>query len=347
MSVERRTREGESLDARVRVERSYGSALPDRTWEWLVDNHYIAELDQGDLGIDDVVDVIRDLNKAAPAAQRRARGGEVDGDTSSVIFGALNNRMRAVAEFLARRAHRDLQVQRFRRSCLGGVLLLADDIDGWINDRYWAELPRGWPSISGPSQATNFTGGLLELPASRVELEWLPPDAETVKIWGVPRRSTLGRLAELSTKLSSRWDWHLAHATSFVLTGATPPRPAVRHVRFKPTSGWDDDFGAYRYGGVRFTVDAEVTPEQLAAWWRGIRAEIGMTGKKPIRERAVRLALFSLSRPASSSWRDDMKAWNEHADVGDQFDDLRNFRRAVLRAWSAINLSAPHPSEIK
>jgi hypothetical protein len=91
---------------------------------------------------------------------------------------------------------------------------------------------------------------------------------------------------------------------------------------------------------IRASIDIEVTPEELAAWWRGIRAELGIAGRKPIGEKSARLGLFAMTREAGTTYREDMHAWN--ADVLEEwrFTDWRNFRTAGHKAIHALNRPA-------
>lgn len=329
-----------SATPRDRIERRYGGPLPEETWAWLVTKRYIEEFESGMLDAEEIAEKVRELNRVAPRAIHRDRRLLKRSDDDA-RFATIDGRMQAVAEILALRASRDLRVTRFRRAHLPEALLDPEQTDEWIEKTYWSQLPAGWPRTKGPAHANNFAGNLLELPSKRAELQWLPPDATSVKIWGVPPGSILGRLAEIVDRLAPKWDWHPAHATSFVLTGAVPPRPGVRQVRTKPTAGWDDRYGPYSHMAVRASIDVEMTPEELAAWWRGIRASLGTNGRKPIRDKAVRLARFAMERDDTSTWREIMGAWNRDVPEEWHFNDHRNFRTAVLHATQALNSPVP------
>jgi len=317
------------------VERSYGQPLPDSTWDYLVEERFVEGLRTGEYSALDVADHLRRLNKSAPAAaalRKSLRTHPFERDSG--MFESINRRMGALSRILAKRATRD--VEGFRRRTLPDGLIPAAKITQWIDERYWRSLPRSWPSESGPSSAGNFAGQLLDLPP-HVELVWIDLPASTTRLWGVPPQGTLAALARLSKKLSKKWSWSEGHATNFVVSGEVPPRPGVRGVTFKPTRGWDDRYGTYDLLSVQVTIDAEVNPEQLAGWWRGVRDHVGFSNRKPIREKSVRLAEFALDRDETTSWREDMTAWNAQAPPEWHFSDYRNYRTAANAAIHGLN----------
>jgi hypothetical protein len=175
---------------------------------------------------------------------------------------------------------------------------------------------------------------------AHVNLQWIDEKAATTKIWCVPQRSLLGDLANLGTKLADTWDWNIGYATNFVLTGETPPRPGVRGLSFRTRRGFDDRYGTYEYMWIQATIDLEVTPEELAGWWRGVRDHLGVSGRRPIAAKGVELAKFALDRDDSTTIREDMNAWNARVKDEWTFDDWRNYRTAALRAIDALNRPA-------
>jgi hypothetical protein len=338
-----RTTQPESGSWRQQVEKRYGSKLPDETWEWLVGKQYIEELDEGmGVTVDYVVDQIRLINRAAPAAHARSRRRVVASDPESAsVFTGLNNRLEALAEVIAWRAARSSAVSVYRRRWLRDKLIDADEVAAWIDRTYHDHLPKNWPTDRGPAQATNFPGRFALWPHAHRVLEWIDTAASTSKIWCVPTRGPLGELAGLVEKLADRWDWNKALATTFVLTGDTPARPGVRAVSFRKRSGSDDTYGSYDLMSVRCSIDIEVTPEELAAWWRGVRAALGVSGRRPMGDKSVALAKFALSRTDDSkTFRQDMEDWNAEAPEEWHFDDYRNFRTAAKTAIEALN----HPA---
>jgi hypothetical protein len=328
-----------ALTWRDKVAGRYGGPIPDPTWEWLEQKSYVRELEGGWLTIDDVVDEIRMLNSVAPLAISRLTRRIGASETSSVLDD-LNERMQAVAEIVAARAERSVQVQGFRRRWVPNGLIPDAEVPAWIDAAYRRHLPKSWPTDNGPSDATNFPGKFALWPHPHLSLQWVDNAAGTVKVWCVPHRGPLGALAELSDQLVANWDWHAAFATNFVLTGDPPPRPGVRGVSFRTRRGFDDRYGPYDYMMVRASIDIEVTPEELATWWRGVRAHLGISGRKPIRQKAVRLATFALSRDDKTTYRQDMEAWNAEVPVEWRFDDWRNFRTAGHKAIEALNRPA-------
>ena len=324
---------------REKVAEGYGSPIPDATWNWLIERRYISELESGEASVADVIAEIRQLNQAAPRAINRDMRRLAPQSSASPLTD-LDTRMLALAEFVAARAASDWRVRRFRSRALADGLVNGETVTGWIDQTYWRELPPEWPNDRGPANASNFSGEFAVWRHPHVLLEWLDRPAKSVKVWAVPTNSVLADLAALAVSLNKRWDWNAALATNFVLTGETPARPGVRSVSYRSMRGSDDKLGPYDLMWVHCSLDGELTPEELAAWWRGVRAKLGMSGRKPIREKAVRLALFALSTGAESTHREDMNAWNALVQEEWRFSDWRNFRSAMISAVEALNCPA-------
>jgi hypothetical protein len=323
--------------SREKVELAYGSKLPDATWRYLEEKDWVSELEGGFATVDDVVMHLREINASAPAAvvrqSRRVRGRAGD----DRLFEGINDRMTAISEILALRASRDLKVMRFRSHYLPDGHVAANRVSAWIEEVYARELPASWPSEPGPREASNNVVAFFGWPHPYSTLEWIDDSEPTVKLWCVPPRSCLGELAEAGNKLATTWDWSRAQATAFVLTGETPPRPGVRRISTHTQRGFDDRYGTYQYGSVRATIDLEVTPEELAGWWRGVREDAGISGRKPIGAKSVALARFALSRDDSTTFEEDMHAWNSTVSQEWQFTDRRNYRSAAKKAIDAVN----------
>jgi hypothetical protein len=328
---------------REQVEDKYGGTLPDETWTALEGGRYVHSLDTGAYTIEEVVDDLRWFNRVAPAAHSRGRRRVRPSDPESAsVFAGLNNRLQALAEVIAWRAARSSAVSVYRRRWLGDKLIDLDQVAAWIDRTYHDHLPKNWPTDRGPAQATNVRGQFALWPHAHRVLEWIDTAAaSTSKIWCVPRRGPLGDLARLVEKLADQWDWNRALATMFVLTGDTPARPGVRAVSFRRRGGSDDAYGSYDLMSVRCSIDIEVTPEELGAWWRGVRAALGITGRRPMGNKSVALAKFALSRTDDSkTFRDDMNDWNAEVPEAWRFDDYRNFRTAEYKAVEALNRPA-------
>lgn len=328
---------------RQQVERRYRGELPDETWEWLVGKHYIQELDDGMATVDYVVDQIRWINRAAPAAHARSRRKVVAGDAEAAsVFAGINNRLQALAEVIAWRAARSSNVRGYRHRWLGDELIGPDEVTAWIERKYHDHLPKTWPTDRGPAQATNVLGQFALWPHRHAVLEWIDTNAATTKVWCVPTGGPLGDLARLTQKLSDQWDWNRALATTFVLTGDTPARPGVRGVSFRRRNGSDGYYGSYDLMSVRCSIDVEMTPEEVGAWWRGVRAALGVTSRRPMGAKSVRLALFALSRDddENTTFRKHMEDWNAEVPEDWHFHDYRNFRTAAIKAIEALN----HPA---
>jgi hypothetical protein len=325
---------------RGEIERKYGSELPPESWEYLVGRRWIEELEDGLVSVDDIVDELRVINRAAPAARARSRKRVVERSEESHLFDGINDRMQAIAEMVALRAGQSSGVRNFRRLHLPNGLIEAGHVTSWIDDAYRRELPSDWPDSPGPNEATNFRGKFATWPPNHKVLEWLNDGNPTSQVWCVPTTGPLAELADLSQKLAEAWDWSVPLATAFILTGKTPARPGVRGISFRRRAGYDEYYGGYEYMSVRCLIDIEVTPEELAAWWRGVRSSIGIKGRRPIGDKSISLALFALSREEGTTWRDDMLAWNNQCRPDWRFKDYAAYRTAALKALDALNRPA-------
>jgi hypothetical protein len=326
-------------ESRARVEAVYGGPIPDVTWEWLVRKRYIAELTDGSSSVDDIVSTVRELNAVAPNAVTRLVRRVGSADAEPVLDG-INNRMQAVAQIVALRASRSSRVGSWRRRWLPDGLIAVDDVTSWIDQTYRHHLPKLWPADRGPRDATSFAGALALWPHRYVKLQWLDVAQRSGRVWCVPPRGPLADLAAVVDRLVDDWDWHPALATNFVLTDETPARPGVRGLSYRTRRGFDDRYGSYDYMWIRASIDIEVTPEELAAWWRSVRSDLGIAGRKPIGEKSVRLALFAISRDVDTTYREDMDAWNAEVPAEWRFTDWRNFRTAGHKAMEALNRPA-------
>jgi hypothetical protein len=322
--------------ARSAIEKEWRRPLPEATWEYLVERRYVDEWIAGDLDANGVVEHLREINRAAPAVAHRDRA-QLEGGR---LLDGINDRMRAVAEIVARRAGYSSAVQSWRRRWIPQGVIAPESVNAWVAATYDLHRPPSWPSDPGPEQATNSAVAFFDWPHAHGRLQWFDRDANSVKVWCVPPRGPLGDLAKLAGKLSENWDWNEAFATDFVLTGLTPPRPGVRGVSFRSRRGFDDKLGPYDFMAVRASIDVEVTPEELAAWWRGVRDQVGLAGRKPIGAKAARLGVFASTRTGDTTLREDMEAWNREVEPEWRFTDWRNFRTAAYKALTALNRPA-------
>lgn len=217
-----------------------------------------------------------------------------------------------------------------------GELISPESVHEWVIGIYGRSVPSSWPEDRGPVNATNNRISFFGMPTPYRELQWINYDAMEVRIWCVPPNSPLGKLAKLSDKLTKRWDWSGAHATEFVVADTIPPRPAIRQVTTSSRSGWDKSYGSYSWPYVSLTVDAQVSPEELAAWWRSLRHDLGVSGNRRVSEDSVDLALFAMRRDDSTTWNEDCTEWNSSTD-GKMYASWRHYRTAAIRAIENLN----------
>lgn len=335
-------------EPREAVERALGKPLPDEAWAQAVEDGWERDIRIADL---DPAEVARRLRRygtvGAPrsrAFQREASDGRIPGAE------LLNLRGKVLGAWSARAARTDHEVRAFRRIHLRTGLLQPNAVHKWVVTMYRANLPKEWPVTGDPvADADAPYRAHLEVRQARhafIDLIWAEPDGEEMwqgGRWPVPLRSPLGRLAGLSEKLAEKWKWTAVEATLFVLTDRIPFVSPITGRSSVGVNFHADMWGSHDvFSRVTIELDPTVSPEQLAAWWRGVRRRM-LSGDRyrALGHKHLELARFMSERDESTSWEDDRKAWNRaHARQPTwKYEDRRNFHRDAVSAVRRLLLA--------
>lgn len=324
---------------RKQVERALGRPLAEATWSQLVDLGFKDELEQGAATPEEVAARVRDFGDTWREGPPRV---PALGESVAALPGGalLAKRARVISEYAAVAASADGALCHYRRRRLpNGQSIPEDAINGWVVAQYRSRLPTGWPVTGNPAVGDGHYKANGEVRLDRrfkerhAVLQWAEQSSRgdwTAGRWPVPLNTPLARLVTLIQHLHDRWLWSEPEAFLFVVCGRTPQVPTIKGSA--TVRNWDlaEAFGRHDiFSRVTIEVDPTVTPEQLAAWWRDVRRRILPGRYRPMTEKHLELARFSVGRDESTSWEEDRRAWNT-AFPEWSFHDRGNFRQAVI-----------------
>lgn len=310
---------------RAAVDRLLSSPTSDDEWGFLVEKHYIEEALDGLLTAQGVANEVRRLRRIYPGqASRTGNAPPMLGTDRSRE--AVGERAQAVSVLLAHRAGQERVVSDFRADALGGRLLAAGEVQGWLTSR--TRAARTWVST------TDSAG------ARRTEtLGYGVPGDKWMHFVAVPKGGGVERLYRLAGELAARYGWQQAQATLFILTGSIPlvsPLTAELVTR-RPCAG------ASR---LVLTIDPALPPEEVAAEYRRVRRALLGEGKRarPLSEKHLRLGAFVAERQDCRTDAERLHAWNAaYPHWGYQQDQVTNFNRDYRRAQERLLHPDYHP----
>ncbi|HVM35596.1 MAG TPA: hypothetical protein VM784_09645 [Actinomycetota bacterium] len=322
-----------TLTPREHVERELGRPLTDDAWSFLEDGGYT---DPELYKPREVADIVRTLGMSYSKPVPPHLSGDIG---TPMVPGAelLEERAKAIADFMAKAAEGDNGVRQFRSKHLPGGLIAANDIHDFVTALYRDHLPTAWrvgePELSDAAWWKAHNEVRFGRPRLRYSLAyWMEPriDGWIAGRWPVPVRSPLAELGELSEHLADKYRWNQYEAAAWALTGLSPH---VTPITGSSTVGtnYTRDIGSYDVTSrVTITLDPTVSPEQLAAWWREVRHRMLPGRYRPQQVKALRLARFAARSDPDATWEEDRRRWN--AEVGGEhpdwrYKDVANFRR--------------------
>ena len=239
---------------------------------------------------------------------------------------------------LAVEAARGGDVAEFRQGVLAGRLMNLEAVDGWVRSQSESEgsltpilnlsrpVPREQIAISSDRKRAWLDPPLNVEEVNPVKEMTFPILSYIVSQDPWPRRrpvavgGVLDQLRVLGEKLSKRFPWEAAQATSFVLTGAPPfvSTIKVKHrINLKtPTRS-----------RIEMVIDPVARPEQVMQMYREARAEVAAGDRIRIQSvKHLKLAAFFSQRPDSEEWAARMKAWNKRF-PNYKYKNLGDFKR--------------------
>lgn len=230
----------------------------------------------------------------------------------------------AAAAVIAAHADQRPDVIGFRQKYLRSGLLRFEQVGPWIR----ALASEATPVIA--VIATLPPGAKLRFGA-RGTIEFAPEDWHKLKFVGIPdkdclafgepgssfwetisvgREGPLRELYNLASYLSRFYNWQAGQATHFVLTGNAPAYAAARITYPNANIGQVGDTGLTAMKSmarIGLNIDPLLTPQEVAAIYAEVRAEV-IPGKfQQMSERQLYLAEFCAGRPIS---KELMKEWN-------------------------------------
>lgn len=322
-----------SLTMRQEFERRLRVELDDLEWDYLDEHGYVAEFE--DAADDDergrIISEVRELLRAFGGRKRRPQERlELDASTGPSLYSKrLWQRARAVSRLVALEAAEDNDVIRFRARFLPKGLIEPAAVSAWTEKQAHLERatlrPQGYPARRG-SYESLWTRLFEDDPGLFVQIHYLHDDR--YRIMSVPRKGTLARLAHLGQDLSLHYEWPRAEATAFVLSGRTPyllPARLLARDIARPNA----------LARVTLRVDPEVTPQELAQYWREFRRSLLAGPLRPVNERHLTLVSFAAALPSELPANELTDRWNkQHSEwqytPSNLLRDLRRTRAALM-----------------
>jgi hypothetical protein len=261
-------------------------------------------------------------------------------------------RHQILTEFIRDHADQNTMVRQFREEELHGKLLEWEGIQAWITQQRQREIEQELPRLSldvplPPS--SNFSigaqGAIIPDPPISVGerhpakgfrrqiLEYAMPNSTWVECLPIAYGGTLARLQQLSIALAGRYAWQPAHGTVFVLTGLVPVLQPIRYSAH--WSSFQTPAGTVTaLCRIELMIDPTLTPQEVSTAFQRIRQRLLGSKWRDLKERQLKLAQFALSRRTEEPWPQQMEAWNEGFEEGEQgcYDNVGNFKRACLNA---------------
>jgi hypothetical protein len=232
--------------------------------------------------------------------------------------------LRGVGRVLAIRAGGDPEVRNFRQSILGGRLVT--DAARWIErqaTRPGALRPEGLDSPGNVLAYRTADGGIAALP-----VRW------DVGLPELPRAGrALAWLEVIARRLGPAWGIEPADIVQTILTGAP--------VELRSATATIEHHTPAALSFIRLRVHPSVTPDELAAFYAGLRHEarrghLGVdqrkTRPKPVEAwKADLVAHVEATNDGQTTWEESMTRWNrEHATK--RFAVPARYRRVAIEA---------------
>lgn len=270
----------------------------------------------------------------------------ISADDRQAAVSESQTRAHALSILIADSASQDEKVRRFREDILDGGLLKLNEVESWIEKEGRADKHAGRSSLLlnkvpvprehnlSQEQNNHFLNPPLTLEAlnplttrHRKILEYLVPDDECVRKVPVAIGGALERLQTLCERLAQNYQWHPAQATLFVLTGHTP-LISVLSGKVQP-SRMESVTGLSR---IVLTIDPMVPPARVRAAYEQIRQKIVGKRHREMRERQIRLAVFTKLSPEEEPWGERMDKWNKIVSDKWGYRSTSNFKRDAEKA---------------
>lgn len=206
-------------------------------------------------------------------------------------------RTRLQSRDVAFRAGLEEEVEKFRKDVLGGVLVPPSGVEGWVQKRWegkpvrWVEIALERGVLSDAARAMPILTEIRDWFAAVDDKARTPPprphrvgnsradilyfgnpniepgpriasDRGVSLAIGTAPGTVLDWLRRLSNRLAKKYGWEPSQASAFVLTGSVPLLSTATHSFDRST------------GRISLTVDAALTPPEVATLYRRARRDL-------------------------------------------------------------------------
>ena len=298
-------------------------------WEIAIDERTVSEYHQGEIDIDELADRV----KSIAVTVRRHRSLRRLKSKPGPPPGTVDYRFWARSEVFALEASRSSDVTSFRNTQLPAGLLDPNDVAKWIEDRLERE---GAPDVWLTVREQDLRGELRRLDVegfrrSVQEISWTEPESEGVRRRAINSNRTLAQLRSISARLTRRYGWQRAAATTFVLAGVTPPA-----LRLSWTA---NDRWPWRRARqtIALEISLDVAPTEVAAHYRRLRNEMLQDEPKTrsLSEPQASLAVFAARNRPGRTWKQVRLAWNR-AHPEKQYPDDARFTKECRESFKRV-----------
>lgn len=251
---------------------------------------------------------------------------------------ATNTRTEALEFIYALHARTLDIVIGFRERHLGRGLLPPDRVHSWVKSRAKTEgKPSFWAVAAVPSEQVERvglelrlkkaiptrSGATLERRVLRVAVMSGPPITEFTRAGGA-----LEDLRYCAERLCERFPWREDEAAAFVLMDRPPSAPVIvaNAVERSPLTA------ASR---IALTIDPMATPEEVADFYRTLRARWSDSKQRTQSDKHVSLAKFLHQAPDDRDWDELFARWNRENDEW-SYKLKHNFKRDALQALERL-----------
>lgn len=317
-------------DIRAKVEQKTGR-LSEPIWRLLCKDRYVEEVqDGGYAGAEaELVRRAREL-RAVFGDQTIPVDAEKKRDGSAYV-----SRTFAVSALLATDARDREDVQQFRREVLGGRLLSAEEVEGWIEVNSQEPEAKDWFKKKAQAvkrqyrrlEAARKAGRSYSIEGHAELLAYYKPGAKWTQTRPIARVGKLWRLKRLVSALVKDYPWEEAKAVGFALTDGCPLITATA----------TNHFGSFPK--VTLNFPAWYSEEDVVRLYWHARKHSFCAKMPAISRRTSRLIEFVCEKKESwESWEACWKQWNEDPDtpLEWQYADYKRMASDFARAEKSL-----------
>lgn len=277
-----------------------------------------------------VADLAADYHDLDAELARGSGGRPPRSERKRLANSSDDRRTRALASILAAMAECEEVVGSVRQELLGGRLLRAEELVGWIETRSHAQRPvhmarillpegvHGFDPVAASRGGQSYAEWLAEVASAAAEQQLQPRFSESSlydllayagpgETWlrhvFVNPDSELARLKSAASELAGRYYWQEERAVAFILTGLAPPLSTVtvRTTR-RPIPALDR---------IAVEADPRTSAAELAKVYAAARTEFSRVRDKEMHDKHLALSVFTEAhRDSGLTWPRLRAGWN-------------------------------------